>query len=73
MLLHKHVDGANTKFSTMSGPSVNNPLSKNLGLIRRGYYQAAAEDNRWAYEPVSNLWPDIEPDSDSSADGSIDE
>ena len=39
-------------------------------MIRRGSYQAADEDIRWAYEPVSDLWPDIEPYSDSSVGGS---
>ena len=35
-------------------------------MIIRGAYQAASEDSRWEYEPVSYLWPYIEPDSDSS-------
>ena len=42
-------------------------------MIRRGTYQEALEDSRWEYEPVSYLWPDIEPGSDSSNDGSNDE
>ena len=46
-----------------------NPLEKLLGLIRRGTYQAASEDSSWAYEPVSDLWPDIEMYSASSNDG----
>ena len=73
IVLHKHVDGADTRFATMAGPLANNPLGKRLGVIRRGTYQAASEDSRWAYEPVSDLCPDIEPDSDSSNDRSIDE
>ena len=66
MVIHKHVDGVDTRFSTMSVPSVNNPLVKCLGVIRRGTYQAASEDSWWAYESVSDLWPYIEPYSDSS-------
>ena len=42
-------------------------------MIIRGTYQAASEDGRWTYEPVSGLWPDIKTDSDSSNDGSGDE
>ena len=34
-------------------------------MIIIGTYQAASEDIRWKYEPVYDLWPDIEPDSDS--------
>ena len=32
-----------------------------------------SEDSRWKYEPVSDLWPDIEPDSDSIDGVLIDE
>ena len=73
MVLHKHVDGADTIFSTMAGTLANNPLGKWLGVIRRGTYQAEYEDSRWAYEPVSDLWLDIDPGSDSSNDRSGDE
>ena len=41
-----------------------------LGVLRIGYYQAASEDSMWAYEPVSYLWPDVDPGSDSSYDKS---
>ena len=39
MVIHKHVDRVDTRFSTMSGPLVNNPLGKWLGVIRIGTYQ----------------------------------
>ena len=73
MLLHKHVDVVDTRFSTTSVPLANNTLGKLVVVIRRGSYQAAAEDSRWAYETVSDLWPDMVTDSDSSVDGSSDE
>ena len=72
MVFHKHVDGANIIFSTMAGPLANNPLEKWIGVIVIGTYQAASEDSRWAYEPVSYLWPDIDHDSDPRDDGSSD-
>ena len=72
MVLHKHAYVTDTCFYTMSGTLVNNPLVKWLGVIRRGSYQAYYEEIRWEYEPVSNLWPDIEPYIDSSVDGSSD-
>ena len=68
MVIHKHVDRLDTIFSAISVPLVNNPLGKWFGLIRRGTYQAAAEDSRWSYQPVSDLWSDIKPGSDASAD-----
>ena len=70
MVLHNHLEEADTIFSTILGLLVNNTLIKWIGVIRRGSYQAADEDIRWAYEPVSDLWPDIEPYSDSSVGGS---
>ena len=68
MVIHKNLYGEETIFSTMSGPLVNNPPRKWLVVIRRGTYQAAAEDIRWAYEPVAYFCPDVEPVSDSSDD-----
>ena len=70
MVIKKHVDQAETIFTTMSGPLVNNPLEKWLGVIRRGSYQAADEYRMWAYEPVSDLWTDIYPESDYIIDWS---
>ena len=70
MVIHKHVDGVDSRFTTMKGTLVKNQLVKWIGVIRRGSYQAASEDSRWEYYPVSNLWLDIEPDSDSSNYGS---
>ena len=73
MVLQKHVDGADTIFATMAGPLANNSLGGWLGEIRRGTYQEAYEDSRWAYEPVSDLWPDIDIDGDFSDYGSSEE
>ena len=73
MVLHKHVDWEDTIFSTMSLKLLNNLLVNFIGVIRRGSYQSSAEDRRCSYESVSGLWPDIYPDSDSSAYGSSDE
>ena len=70
MVLHNHLDGEDTIFSTMSVPLVNNPLERWLGVTRRGSHQAEDDESIWAYEPVSHLWRDIEPDDYSSFDGS---
>ena len=72
MVFHNHIYRADTIFSTMTGPLVNNPLEKWFGAIIRGTYQAASEDIRWEYEPVSGLCPDIDPNGYSSDDGSSD-
>ena len=72
MVIHKHVDRVDTRFATMTVPLVKTPLGKWLGIIRIGTYQSVSEDIRRSYEPVSHLWPGIEPDSDSSDDRSSD-
>ena len=69
MVLHNHVDRSETRFDTMEGTLVNNTLWKWLGVIIRGTYQAASEYSRWQYKLVYYLWPNIDPDSDSSDDG----
>ena len=66
MVLHKHVYGADTIFSTIAGPLANNPLVKWLEVIRRETHYSASEDIRWEYVPVSYLSTDIEPESDFS-------
>ena len=68
MVLHKHVYALDTIFSTMAVPLARNPLGQWLAVIRRGTYQEASEDSRWAYDTVSDLWLDIDPDSDSNDD-----
>ena len=70
LVLHKHLYGADTRFSTMAGLLKNNTLEKWIGVIKRGTYQAASEYSRWEYEPVYDLWPYIDPASDFSDDGS---
>ena len=54
MVIHNHIDGADTIFSTITVPLANNPLVKWIGVIRRRTYQASYEDSRRAYEPVSD-------------------
>ena len=73
MVIHKYVDRADARFSTMTRPLTNNPLEKCFRVIRRGTHHAEPEDIKWLYEPVSDLWPEIEPDRDSSYDKSSDE
>ena len=70
MVLHKHVDAADTISAIMEGPLVNNSLIKWLEVIIRGNYQSADEDIRWVYKQVLYLWPDVELGSDSSGYGS---
>ena len=57
----------------MAGPLVNNNLDKCLRVIRIGKCLSSAEDIRWVYKPVSDLWTEKEPDNDSSVDVSSDE
>ena len=58
MVLHKHVDGVDTIFTTMLLPLVKNPLGGCLRVIRIGSYQSSVEESRWTYETVSDFCPD---------------
>ena len=73
MVLHKNGDWADTRFATMTVTLAKNPLDKCLVVVRRRTYQVASEDSRWEYEPVSDLWTDIETDIDSIDGGSSNE
>ena len=42
-------------------------------MIRRGTYKLSAEDRRWEYEPVTDLWTDVDPGINYSNGGSSDE
>ena len=46
VVIHKHVYGMDTIFYTITGPLANNTLGELLVVIKRGTYQAAAEDSR---------------------------
>ena len=72
IVIHKHVYGSDTRFSTMKGPLVNNYWENWLGVIKIGAYQTVAEHSRWSYQPVSGLCPDVDSGSDSSDDVPID-
>ena len=72
MVLQKNVYGKDTIFTTMLVPLVKILLGKWIEIIRREAYQAESGDVRWEYELVSDLCPDLKPNSDSSYDGSSD-
>ena len=46
MVIHKYVGGKDTRFDTISGTFVKNPLGRFIGVIRRGTYQVASEYSR---------------------------
>ena len=64
--------GADDRLSIMEVPLSNNLLEQWLGVTIRGTRQAASKDSRWAYEPVFDLCPDVEPDIKYIDDGSSD-
>ena len=73
MVIKNHVYGTDTIFVTMLGPLVINTLRKWLRVIRREAYKESARERRWAYEPVSDFWPYVDPVSNSSDDDSGEE
>jgi hypothetical protein len=75
LILHRKVDGADTRFSQLHGEFADTPLYKWLGVLRHGAYQQAPSDSSWAFESLASMWTDAddidERDNDSSSeDGS---
>jgi hypothetical protein len=70
LILHRKVDGADTRFSQLHGDFADTPLYKWLGVLRHGAYQQAPVDSAWAFETLANMWTDAidEDDGDSSSD-----
>ena len=55
MVIHKNVDRADTRLTTISAPLVNNPLVSWISVIIIGAYQSVTEYTRWPYETVSDF------------------
>ena len=65
LVIHKKADGVDTRFAMTRGPFLHSLLEKWLGALNQGTYQQAQGDARWAFEPISDLWPTKEVESDS--------
>ena len=71
LILHKHADGADTRFASFRSPLAPNPLEKWLGVLDRGAYRKAEGNPNWAFEPLASMWSDEiedEDDDDNSDD-----
>jgi hypothetical protein len=75
LIIHRKVDGADTRFSQLHGEFADTPLYKWLGVIRHGAYQQAPSDSTWPFESLASMWTDAnaidESDNDSSGDDQI--
>ena len=65
LVIHKKADGADTRFAMARGPFLHSPLEKWLGTLNQGTYQQEQGNARWAFKPISDLWPTKEVESDS--------
>jgi hypothetical protein len=72
LILHRRVDGADTRFSQLHGEFADTPLSKWLGVLRPGAYQQAPSDSTWAYESLASMWTEDDALDDSDDDSSSD-
>jgi hypothetical protein len=72
LILHRKVDGADTRFSQLHGEFADTPLYKWLGVLRHGAYQQAPADSTWAFESLASMWTEAEAldesDNDSPSD-----
>jgi hypothetical protein len=56
LILHKKIDGADTRFARMDGELSNAPLQPWLGVLKHGAYNKAAANANWAFEPLESIW-----------------
>ena len=56
LVLHKHTDGADSRFAAMHRDLSNASLQKWLGIPRYGGFQLAAVDPSWAFVPLTSMW-----------------
>jgi hypothetical protein len=73
LILHRKVDGADTRFSQLHGEFADTPLYKWLGVLRHGAYQQAPSDSTWAFERLASMWTEAEVIDDSDNDLSSDD
>jgi hypothetical protein len=66
-IIHRKVDGADTRFSQLHEEFAKTPLNKWLGVLRHGAYQQAPSDSTWAFESLANMWT-VADAIDSSSD-----
>ncbi len=71
----KLVDGADTRFASMNGPLVSNPLERWIRVTERGKYVKADQDENYAFEKVASIWDDEveEPSSDEDSENEEDQ
>ena len=68
LVLHNPIDGADTRFYSLSVPLDTNPLDKWLEVIRRGSFQKSGAEKQWAYETVKKIFIEMVIKSDSIND-----
>ena len=64
LVIHKRLDGADTRMASMRHPLVNNPVQKWLGAINSGAYKPAAITEAHAFVKVEDMWSDPIDESD---------
>jgi hypothetical protein len=69
LILHKKIDGADTRFAQMDGELSNAPLQPWLGVLKHGAYNKAAADANWAFEPLESIWSETLDEETSESDG----
>lgn len=68
LVLHRPADGTDSRWSRMHGPHSPTPLEQWLGPIWPSSYSQADPEERYAFEPLANMWSEDILDSDSDSD-----
>ena len=59
LIIHKHVDGIDTRWSTLRHPFGLTPLHQSLRATGFGKFVKANPDQPWAFERIEDIWEEL--------------
>jgi hypothetical protein len=68
IILHKRVDGIDTRLASIRQPLTHTPLVNELGLIQFGRYEKAPDNANFAFVRIAEMWQEEVSESDETSD-----
>jgi hypothetical protein len=68
IILHKRVDGIDTRLASIRQPLTHTPLANELGLIQFGRYEKAPDNANFAFVRIAEMWQEEVSESDDTSD-----
>lgn len=68
IVLHKRIDGMDTRLASIHQPLSHTPLSNELGLFQFGQYDKASPNEKFAFVRLQEMWQEEISESEASID-----